>query len=354
MARSPMDTKTRFDQAHGRQGFRRISRRHFLGAATATALTTLTLPAATAAFIRRLPRPVRLGAIADLHQDIMHDGPARMRAFLERMRSDRPDALMQLGDFAYPAAKNREVIEAFNQTHEVALHVIGNHDTDAGHTKQECLEVWGMPSRYYARLVAGIRLLVLDGNDRGSPTYKGGYPAYIGPEQTSWLKEQLKASAEPVVVASHQPLAGSDAVDNAEELQTILGDAAEKVVLAINGHTHLDAVHRIRNVTYLHVNSASYYWVGSTHRHQSYSPAVHAAYPWIDRTCPYRDSLFATVTIDPATGTIQVQGRTSTWVGPSPAELGVTLEGKLLPGEEVAPRIRDRRLTIPPANPHPS
>lgn len=322
-----------------------ISRRRFLGA-TVVAWATFTLPGAARAAIRRLSRPVRLGVIADLHQDIMHDGPARMDTFVKAMAVRQPDALLQLGDFAYPNPKNRRVIDTFNQAHEMALHVIGNHDLDAGHTKAQCCEIWGMPGRYYARDVAGLRLLVLDGNDRGSPTHRGGYPSYVGEEQRQWLRAQLAESASPVIVASHQPLAGSGAVDNAAALQTILGEAAGKVVLAINGHSHLDALHQIGGVTYLHVNSASYYWVGSDYKHQSYSEAVHATHPWISHTCPYRDALFALLTIDPQAGTIRVEGRTGGWVGKSPAELGVHLKDQMRKGEQVAPRIRDRKFKI--------
>lgn len=322
-----------------------MSRRRFLGAAV-TVTATFSLPAAVRAAVRRLPEPVRLGFIADLHHDIMHDGPARLAAFRKAMAVHQPAALIQLGDFAYPDRKNRQVIEAFRQAHETALHVIGNHDLDAGHTKEQCREVWGMPGRYYARDVAGLRLLVLDGNDRGSPTHRGGYPSYVGEEQQEWLKAQLAESSGPVMVISHQPLAGSGAVDNAAGLQAILGNAADKVVLAVNGHSHLDARHRIRGVTYLHINSASYYWVGSAHQHESYPQSVHAAHPWISHTCPYCDSLFALLTLDPRAGIVQVTGRTSQWVGKSPAELGVDLAAKLRPGEAAVPRISDRRIKL--------
>ena len=47
------------------------------------------------------------------------------------------------------------------------MHVIGNHDTDAGFTKDNCIDVWGMPGRYYAKNIEGLQLLVLDGNDGG-------------------------------------------------------------------------------------------------------------------------------------------------------------------------------------------
>ena len=321
----------------------RLTRRKFLSAATATSLA-LTLPRTSAAAIGRLEKPVRIGVIADLHHDVMHDGIARTEAFVKAMATSQPNAIIQLGDFAYPNAKNSEVIKMFNDAHDRSLHVIGNHDTDDGHTKEQCLDIWGMPGRYYTQNVDGLQLVVLDGNDPGSPTHTGGYASYFGQEQTEWLKEQLENLDGPIIIVSHQPIAGYSAVDNAEEMQGILGDAADKIILVINGHSHIDDVLRIKGVTYMHVNSASYQWVGGNYRHDSYAKEVHAKYPWISYTCPYRDSLFSTLTFDPKSLAIGVEGRQSEWVGKAPAELGVDLGPSLTNGEEVSPRIRDRRL----------
>ena len=320
-----------------------LSRRGFLGAAT-VASCTLALPGIAAAAVRRLAQPVEFGVIADVHHDVMHDGAERMGVFLEAMSRSTPDAIVQLGDFAYPAAKNNDIITQFNTAHPRALHVIGNHDTDAGFTKEQCITTWGMPGRYYVQDVSGIQFVVLDGNDRGSPTYSGGYPSYIGEEQVAWLQEQLATLDGPIIVASHQPLAGPYAVDNGEAVQELLGAAADKVILALNGHSHIDEVIRVRNVTYMHVNSASYKWVGGDHQHQSYDEAIHEAHPWIAYTCPYRDALYATLRVDPKTHTIRVTGTSSTWVGPSPAELGIDKHPNLINGEHITPRIRDRKL----------
>ena len=321
-----------------------FSRRGLLRAA-ATTTAALTLPKIAAAAVARLEKPVRLGLIADLHHDVMHDGLVRTGTFVKEMAAQAPDAILQMGDFAYPNAANKEVIDLFNGAHERSLHVIGNHDTDSGHTAQQCLDIWGMTGRYYAQNIGGLWLLVLDGNDRGSPTHKGGYPSFVGKEQTRWLKEQLAQLPGPIIVVSHQPLAGAWAVDNAQEIQDILGAAADKVLLAINGHSHIDAVLRYQKVTYMHVNSASYQWVGGKYLHDSYSKDIHARYPFIAYTCPYRDALFAMLTVDPNSLTIRVAGRQSAWVGPSPAELGADPDPTLTDGEQIAPRIRDRQVT---------
>ena len=322
---------------------KQLSRRRFLKVTTASSLA-LTLPSILTSQFSSSEKVGKIGLIADLHQDIMHDGKERLSAFLQAMEQFKPDALIQLGDFAYPGDKNKEVIEMFNNAHNNTLHVIGNHDTDAGFTKQQCIDYWGMPSRYYKKNVSGITFIVLDGNDIGSPTYQGGYVSYVGEEQWVWLKEQLNNTEGPIIIVSHQPLAGAWAVDNAEEIQEILSSASDKIILAINGHSHIDSLIRIKNIPYLHLNSASYQWVGEDFKHNSYANEIHEEFPWISSTCPYKDSLFATLTVDLANQSLKIEGKKSEWVGNSPAELGVDAHPDLTNGEEVAARIRDRYI----------
>ena len=61
--------------------------------------------------LKAFDRPIKLGIITDLHQDIMHDGPARLKVFLDAMANEKPDALLQLGDFAYPTKGNEVVTQ---------------------------------------------------------------------------------------------------------------------------------------------------------------------------------------------------------------------------------------------------
>ncbi len=319
-----------------------MNRRDFI-TNTAVACITLQIPSALAASMVKVKKTVKIGLITDLHQDVMHDGVTRMNAFLKEMSKVKPDAIMQLGDFAYPGDKNKEVIDLFNKAHPNHLHVIGNHDTDGGYKKEQCISYWGMPARYYVKEISGISFVVLDGNDKGSPSHKSGYAAFINAEQTAWLKKQLKELNGPIVIVSHQPLAGAGAVDNAEEIQEVLSIAADKILLAINGHTHIDALLEIRNITYVHINSASYFWVGSKFKHDSYSADIHQAHPYISSTCPYKESLFTVMTIDPEAGLITIKPKKGEWMGKSPTELGFS-EAPLEVGDEIVPYIRDRRI----------
>ena len=319
-----------------------LPRRDFFRS-TGVVATSILLPRQVMATLSKIKKPIKLGMIADLHQDVMHDGPTRLNAFLDAMKEEKPDALVQLGDFAYPTKKNEVVTKTFENAHPKTLHVLGNHEIDGGHSFDQVTKIWGMKGRYYTENVNGLDLVVLDCNEKPK-NHKGGYPAYIGQEQLEWLTKQLKSLKGPILVISHQPLAGPGSIDNAEEVQALLDGVADKVLLAVNGHTHIDHVARAGKISYLHVNSASYKWVGGSHRNKSYPPDVHSKFRWIEYTCPYRDSLFATLALDPANGRIEVKGRDSQWVGKSPLQLAIPTKYGLTNGKEICPRIRSRLL----------
>ena len=319
-----------------------LPRRDFLRA-TGVLGTSILLPRQVMAALSKIKRPIKLGMIADLHQDVMHDGPARLKAFLDAMKEEQPDALLQLGDFAYPSKKNEVVTKAFEKAHPKALHVLGNHEIDGGHSFDQVAKLWGMKGRYYTEKINGLELIVLDCNEKRK-NHKGGYPKYVGRKQLEWLEKQLETLKGPIFVISHQPLAGPGSIDNAGEVQALLNGAADKVLLAVNGHTHIDHLARVGKLSYLHVNSASYKWVGGPHRHKSYPPEVHSKFRSIEYTCPYRDSLFATLTIDHAKGLVQLRGMESQWVGKSPAQLAIPTKYGLTNGKEICPKIRDRRI----------
>ena len=318
------------------------SRRYFLQTANVAAVS-IALSNTALSSVRKISQPIRLGMITDLHQDIMHDGPQRLGAFLAAMKAEPPDAIIQLGDFAVPAKKNQSLIDTFNASHPQAMHVLGNHDADGGYTYGQTMTAWGMQERYYFRDIGGVRVIVLDGNEK-PPNHQSGYPSYIGPEQIQWLRETLDSHDGPIIVISHQPLAGPWAIDNAKEVQGVVSTAADRVLLAVNGHTHIDELLRVGGVGYLHLNSASYVWVGNSFRHESYTPEIHTAHPRLAGACPYRESLFTTLTIDPVSGGIDVQGRVSQWVGASPAELGRDKHPDLIDGEQIVPAIRTREI----------
>lgn len=271
------------------------------------------------------PPTLRFGVITDVHQDIMHDAVDRITAFVEAMTARGVDFVIQLGDFCRPEPRNDGFLEAWNRFEGPRHHVIGNHDMDGGHSRDEVVAYYGMPARYYSFDLRGLHFIVLDGNDPGGTS--AGYARFIGPEQLDWLREDLAAHPLPTVVFVHQPLGSSDGIENRAEVRDVLESARRLeghpgVVAVFAGHSHVDCARLVGGIYHLWIHSASYVWVGSEHRHRSYADEIHEKHEWIDRTCPFRGPLWAVVSIDLVEGSLEVEGRATDWVGPDPIACG--------------------------------
>ena len=79
-------------------------------------------------------------------------------------------------------------------------------------------------------------------------------------------------------------------------------------------------------------------------RHESYGKDIHREFPWISHTAPYKDPLWAFVEIDLTEGRLAVRGRKTSWVGPTPWELGV--DKKVKDPDVCAPQISDRAFAL--------
>ena len=96
---------------------------------------------------------------------------------------------------------------------------------------------------------ASVRGIVLDVVDRA-----GGARGLVTPAQVAWLRAELRrAGRRYVVVFTHQPLARSDGGEAA--LRAL--DAAPRVVAAISGHRHRNAITPRRSGPYWLVETAS-------------------------------------------------------------------------------------------------
>lgn len=295
-------------------------------------------------------RPLRFGLITDVHQDIMHDGVDRLSAFVDAMTRERVDFIAQLGDFCWPHPRNRSFMETWNRFPGPRYHVLGNHDMDGGYAREQTVGFYGMPARHYAFQAGGLKFLVLDGNDPGGTSR--GYKRFVAADQLAWLTTELRQSSQPVVVFIHQALDHPQGIENQAEVRAILEQArtatgSPRVVAVFSGHHHQDWTRTLAGIHYLQINSASYFWLGEKFAHDSYPPAVLDTHPTIRMTCPYREPLWALVTLDPQRGSLRLEGRTSSWVGPAPRELGVAPEPSS--PDPTCPEIRPRRLSWPSA-----
>lgn len=295
-------------------------------------------------------KPLRFGLIADVHKDIMHDADRRLQAFIDFMKGEAVDFIAQLGDFCVPKDANQGFLGLWNQFPGPRYHVLGNHDTDGGYQREQTVAWWKMPARYYSFDQAGTHFVVLDGNDRPAD-HKAGYPRFIAPDQLEWLRGDLAATQLPTIVFIHQSLERPDkgGVQNGPDVRRILEGANQaagrrKVVACFSGHHHRDYVRRINDIVYPQINSASYHWVGGDYQRVRYSKEIDAAYPYIKYTVPYRDPLFALVTIDHARGAMSIEGRKSSFVGPPPWELGKDREA--WEANTLTPHVSDWKLPI--------
>lgn len=300
---------------------------------------------------------VRFAVIADLHVDIMPDAVSRMQAFCEAAVESRADFLLHLGDMMYPeeafiAANAPESLEKRKKSwficdrddEKLAVKkliadtglpmygTLGNHDMDSC-TKATTCAYWGMPAPYYTFVEGGVRFLVLDTNffrengrlvDYAHCNYAHAQEsAFLSPEELAWAEETIMASAEPCVLTAHSAL-GDDILYpvNRGELWDMIARTnrdKRRVILALNGHNHVDGVSVRNGVPFISINSASNIWIGHDYDTVRYSETISRLYPHIKGTAPYRDALFAIFEITPEG--IRVTGRQSGFVGPAPQAL---------------------------------
>ena len=294
------------------------------------------------------PDQIRIGICTDVHLNLMHDSELRLSTFIGAMNKAKPDFIIEMGDFVTPDKKFASYFDTWNLFQGDKYHVIGNHETDGGFSKNQVLESRRMNHPYYSFDKNGFHFIVLDGNDKKSPDTKPYY-RLIGPEQMAWLKSNLAETIHPVVLFSHQGLFALDgedggSVENYREVQEILDShnlhhPEKRVIACFNGHTHFDYAQNIKGIWYITITSMSYHWLGEKYAQIRYSDEIDKKFPWIKMTAPFKDPLFTVVEISKKR-TIRVAGKKSVWVGPSPWELGYPDKFK----KYMRPEITGRKL----------
>lgn len=265
--------------------------------------------------------------IADLHQDVMHDGEERLTAFLNATNTKKADFIMQMGDFCIPKEDNRALLQLWKSFKNPSHHILGNHDTDGGYKKSQTMKFWDMKAPYYSFDAHGYHFVILDGNDE-NPRPWTGYNRYIAQEQQNWLRQDLEKTKLSTFIFSHQTLENEDGgVANFKEIRAILEEANQncgetKIVASFSGHHHTDYMTNINGIYYVQINSASYRWVGEKFLTVRYSKEIDEQYPWIKYTIPYKDPLYTFINIDPK-GKLIIEPKATEFVGPGPRELGM-------------------------------
>lgn len=291
---------------------------------------------------------VRIGICTDVHQDTMHDGSRRIKAFIDEMNLLKPDFIIQIGDFCRPYDYNRPFMDIWNSFRGPSYHVLGNHDMDGGFSFEEVVDYWKAKGVYYSFDVNGYHFVVLNGNERRKgDTSK--YPRYISEEQREWLKKDLESTSLPVVVFCHQALDVDvmSAIEEATLTRLVFERANEKagytkVQMVFSGHHHKDFHNVINNIHYVQINSMSYYWMGEKYKHIRYSEEVDEKHPSIKMTAPYVDPIWAFLTIYPS-GEFEIAGKKTQFLKPSPKDLGMAELERIYP---VVPQISSRKIKI--------
>ena len=301
------------------------------------------------AFANGKKKSFKFGLCADVHKDVMHDADARLQAFIEEASEKELDFIIQLGDFCRPYDYNLGFMSVWNSFQGKKYHVLGNHDMDGGFTREQVVEYWNIPNRFYSYDYNGYHFIVLDGNDVDpSPDRPSGYARFIGREQLEWLENDLENTKLPTMVFSHQGLDNDlGGIHNATKSRLVLERANEKagfekVQFVFSGHHHQDYHNNINGIHYIQINSMSYQWLGDAYQHIRYSEEVDSKYPWIKYTVPYKDPLWAYVEIS-SDGTFHLYGKKTEFVGPSPEDLGVDLN---IYGYPIVPYISDKTFKI--------
>lgn len=312
-----------------------MQRRSFIKKSFLGAVSSVILPVPK--LIARSGREkLKFGIISDTHPDMLPDSRRRLRKFIQAAIKHEAEFIIQLGDFCHPRPQEKDFLDIWNSFPGARYHVLGNHDMDfAG--KGQTMKFWAMPSNYYSFDRGGFHFVVLDANylyrDGAYQDYARAnfyvadeQRAHIPPEQIDWLKADLQATAKPTIIFSHQSLINPCwGIKNRIRLQQLFEEinrqaGFRKVVLCFNGHDHIDFQRRINGIHYVEINSAAYQWLGEKYScYDRYPKPVYEKFSHLHKVAPYKDALYALVTI---TDRVTVKGVQSSWLGPSPAELG--------------------------------
>ena len=256
----------------------RVDRRDFL---KASAASLFGLMAGGCSFLASEepngPR-LRFGLLTDPHYGsaapketrYFRESLGKVREAVEQFHTARVRFLAELGDLlkdtapdepeertlADLAAIEREIQRFGGATY----HVLGNHDMDNLSKAQVLARITntGIAAgrSYYAFSCGGVRFAVTDANYlRDGRSYDHGnydWREYnLPPEELDWLRFELKAATEPVIIFAHQRFNGDgDAqFDNRAEVRGIL-EGSGKVLAVFQGHHHPGAYSFINGIHY--------------------------------------------------------------------------------------------------------
>ncbi|WP_105618920.1 metallophosphoesterase family protein [Vallitalea okinawensis] len=281
---------------------------------------------------------VKFAVFTDLHYEHIPDGHRRIENFINNIRNEDLDFIIQLGDFCSPKEENQVLLDMLYSVGKPLYHLMGNHDSDL-FTKEEVMQFLDMDSSYYSFTYGNVKFIVLDTcfikTDKGYEPYcrrnynktKDTYPI-VPEDELMWLEDQVNDSSEYFVIFSHHSFENEFAkrgVHNRNEVRDLINSVnqtGKRVLLCVNGHDHGDSLEKIGQTYYLGMNSMSYIWLGPQYEHFCYSDEIHKQYPYLKDIVLYDEGLYGIITITEKGG-IDIQGMNGDYQNISPKELGV-------------------------------
>lgn len=291
-------------------------------------------------------RDTTFGVITDLHYDLMHDSDRRAQLFIDAMIKEQPDFIIQLGDFCVPKPQNKPLMDVWNKFNGDKHHVLGNHDTDGGFSKEQALAFWGAAKPYYSFDKNGFHFVILDGNEKSETQKIEGYPRSITKSQLNWLKKDLQSTALHTIIFCHQGLENTlGGLDNGMEVRYLLEQVNQeagfnKVVLVLTGHHHMNYHNEINGIHYVQINSSSYYWAGEDFKSTAFSDEFYKKHGILRYTLVYENPIWAVVSLDHKKN-IHIQGMKTEMAGIPLANTGIDIYKDVYP---ITSQIDSRKL----------
>ena len=200
-------------------------------------------------------------AFSDMHySDVQMEGERNRPMSLEKVKRalsehlDECDFVVNFGDTADLFGNGKPQTLLWEETADVLKNcgreyycLIGNHDTSTD--KRTWVEIMNMPSRYYSFNHGSYKVLVLDPNQNDeknpfpSEEIKWAY-CYIDDEQFEWMKNEIEAAKEEVIIFTHELLILNErnndddhVIRNREKVIDLI-EKSGKVKAVFSGHYH--------------------------------------------------------------------------------------------------------------------
>lgn len=292
---------------------------------------------------------MKFAVFTDLHYDAIPDGDRRLHEFINSVKEENIDFIIELGDLCHPSVVNKHLISELKILGVPCFFNVGNHNSDA-YSIDTVLTFFEMKNNYYSFVYGNVKFIVLDANyiktSNGSEPYckqnyectNGDYP-YIPLEEIKWLKNELAEEQFYYVILTHQSLSNDfmkRGISNREEIREILEERncnGKRVLLCMNGHDHGDDVKIINGIHYYTINSMSYIWQ-SVKETFCYSKETHNQYPFLKNLILYQEPLHIIVTIGENLN-IRIDGIEGHYQNITPYDIGM---GNIWNGVSIKPR----------------